>query len=630
MIALRPSLKADQRAMVERLLTGGEGLSVVIGEAGTGKTYATVAAAEGWAAAGIELRVAAPTWRAANVLRSEGLEATSVARLLAQLDRAESTGAGGLGSGSVLLIDEAGMVDSATLARLIEHAQAASAKLVLVGDYEQLAEIEAGGLFRALAERSDPIHLDEVIRHRYEVDREGAKLIREGEGRRALALYESSERVVIAPDAQARREAMVADWSESFSRGEDAVMVAKRNAEVADLNEHARAAMKQAGRLGAQEIAVGEARFAAGDLVITRVNDHRQAIYNRERWEVAEVNEAKRSVVLRGLDQARTVEVGADYLARTNRDAPALQHAYAVTTYSAQGSTVDRAFIAVDASMDKQELYVAASRSREETHIYATPEVQAQREDIAPRSAHLREGIPHIAEAAERDRAQHAAHDVAEMRALPDAELLRLRRELRPHSDAEGRHAAEIQRTQERIEHIEGTLARIARERARAEEKPRRERREALPPLEQAERDWRERLAEARAEQQALGTPSRDARPRLQAVEAVMKERDRAALLAAQLRPPAYVVAELGERPTNSRLASTWDKGVGDIERYRREHGVTDRERAFGPKPGREHEFEHVAHRDATRRLQDRQAQLGRGREAGRGREIGRSFGLGR
>lgn len=221
---------------------------------------------------------------------------------------------------------------TATLARLIEHAQAARAKLVLVGDYEQLAEIEAGGLFRALAERGEPVHLDEVIRHRYEVDREGAKLIREGEGRKALALYESSERVVIAPDAEARREAMVADWWQSFSRGEDAVMV----------------------------------------------------------------------------------------------------------------------------------------------------------------------------------------------------------------------------------------------------------------------------------------------------------ERDRAALLAAHLRPPAYVVAELGERPTNSRLASPWDKGVGDIERYRREHGVTDRERAFGPKPGREHEFEHIAHRDATRRLQDRQAQLGRGREAGRGREIGRSFGLGR
>ena len=70
--------------------------------------------------------------------------------------------------GSVLLIDEAGMVDSATLARLIAHADQAEAKLVLIGDPQQLGEIEAGGMFAALAERTDPIYLEEVIRHRHD------------------------------------------------------------------------------------------------------------------------------------------------------------------------------------------------------------------------------------------------------------------------------------------------------------------------------------------------------------------------------------------------------------------------------------------------------------------------------
>ena len=71
----------------------------MIGEAGTGKTYAIVAAAEGWAQAGIELRAAAPTWRAANVMRAEGLPATSIASLLVELDRAEHEGGEGLGAG---------------------------------------------------------------------------------------------------------------------------------------------------------------------------------------------------------------------------------------------------------------------------------------------------------------------------------------------------------------------------------------------------------------------------------------------------------------------------------------------------------------------------------------------------
>ena len=441
-IGARPTLKADQREMVRRLLSDPEGVAVVIGEAGTGKTFAIIAAAEGWAQAGMELRAAAPTWRAANVMRSDGLPAVSAARLLSELDRAEYEGEAGLAHGSILLVDEAGMVDTATLARLISHAEKAQAKLVLVGDPEQLGEIEAGGLFRAVADRSEPIHLDEVIRHEHELDREAAKRIREGEGREALGLYEAENRVTVAPDAEARREAMVRDWNESYERGEDAMMIAKRNAEVARLNEMARALRRQSGQLGAGEIEVGEARFAAGDQVITRVNDQRAEIFNRERWQIAEVDAKERRVVLEGIDQAKRVEVGPEYLSQVNpySEAPALEHAYAVTTYSAQGSTVDRAFVAADPSMDKQELYVAASRSREQTYLYATPEIQTHREEIAPGSPHLREGIPHIAEAAERDRAQLAAHEVAlrsRFSGLPTEELVARRAVLEGAADRE-------------------------------------------------------------------------------------------------------------------------------------------------------------------------------------------------
>ena len=158
---------------------------------------------------------------------------------------------------------------------------------------------------------------------------------------------------------------MVADWVESYREGEDALMIAKRNAEVGELNARAREAMKAEGRLRGAEIEVGGQRFAAGDQVITRVNDHRNQIYNRERWQVVEVDPRAHAVVLAGIDTARRVGVDAGYLRSVNpRDgAPALQHAYAATTYQAQGATVDRAFVMADASMDRQEFYVAASRS---------------------------------------------------------------------------------------------------------------------------------------------------------------------------------------------------------------------------------------------------------------------------
>src|SRR5436305_2920424 len=203
----RPTLKDDQREMVYRLLTVKEGIVVVIGEAGTGKSFATVAAAEGWGSVGIELRAGAPTWRAANVLKAEGIEATTVAGMLRDLDRNETR----LSSRTVLMVDEASMVGSEQLARLIDHGDKAKAKLVLVGDPEQLGSIDAGGLFAAIAERTDPVHLHEVIRHNHEVDREAAKLIREGRSREARDLYQEAERVTIEQAPELGRRARVAD-----------------------------------------------------------------------------------------------------------------------------------------------------------------------------------------------------------------------------------------------------------------------------------------------------------------------------------------------------------------------------------------------------------------------------------
>jgi ATP-dependent exoDNAse (exonuclease V) alpha subunit len=204
-------------------------------------------------------------------------------------------------------------------------------------------------------------------------------------------------------------------------------MVAKRNSEVERLNATARELLRSEGRLGEEEVAVGGAAFAAGDQVITRVNDRRADIYNRERWEVVAVDAGRGRIVLDGIDQARRVEVGRGYLDRTTLggDAPALQHAYAVTTYCAQGTTVDRAYVMADPSMDKQEMYVATSRTREQTYLYATPEIQVERNEFAP-AAPERDPIAHIAEAAGRDRAQTAAHDEAlraELAKLPSGEL---------------------------------------------------------------------------------------------------------------------------------------------------------------------------------------------------------------
>jgi conjugative relaxase-like TrwC/TraI family protein len=631
-IAARPTLKPDQREMVRRLLGGREGIAVVIGEAGTGKSFATAAAAEGWAQVGFELRGAAPTWKAANVLRGEGLQATTVASLLRGLDRGEIV----LSSRSVLLVDEAGMVSSENLARLIAHADDVQAKLVLVGDPEQLGAIEAGGLFSAIAKRTDPVHLDEVIRHNHDLDRDAAKRIREGEGREALSLYRSAGRVTVAPDAAERRVAMVEDWWRSYSQGEDALMVAKRNAEVERLNVTARELLRTEGRLGSEEVEVGGAAFAAGDLIITRVNDRAAAIYNRERWQVAAVDAERGRIVLEGIDQARRVEVGPDYLELTTLggEAPALQHAYAVTTYCAQGTTVDRAYVMADPSMDKQELYVATSRSREETYLYATPEIQAERSEYAP-SEPERDAIAHVAEAAERDRAQTAAHDEAlraELAKLPTVELAARHDELGTPARFEAQHeesyARQLRATEERRSQVEQAIAR----REAVEALGRRERRQQLPYAREREALLRERLAEESAKLERMEPPGGGARREREIAEQLLAKRAEQALAAARIETPAYIVKELGERPSDPARARIWDRGVQGIERHRLEHGVKDKHSAFGREP--QGAAARAAQEAAQRRLAEAQRRLGLERQLAktrqRSRSIERGFGIGR
>ena len=152
----------EQAAMVRHLTTSGNGVDTVIGRAGTGKTYALAAARETWEAAGLHVAGVAVAARAAQELQhAAGIPATTVAAMLHRLDRSPTKHGPTtpLPAGSVLVVDEAGMVGTRDLARLIDHAAAADAKVVLVGDPRQLPEIDAGGLFAHLAEHLPTVEL---------------------------------------------------------------------------------------------------------------------------------------------------------------------------------------------------------------------------------------------------------------------------------------------------------------------------------------------------------------------------------------------------------------------------------------------------------------------------------------
>jgi len=364
----RPSLTAEQAGVVRGLTRCGDGVQVVRAAAGTGKTFALDAAREAWQAEGIAVLGCSLSARAAVELQSQsGIRSDTVAHLQRQLARG-----GRLPDGSVLIVDEAGMVGSRQLAELATAAERAEAKLVLVGDDRQLPEIDAGGGLRGIASRIGALELRTVIRQQNDWDRAALDDLRHGRVEEWAQAYRDHGRLAAHPTAEMARRALVQDWwIAAREPNTEAAMVAHRRADVADLNQRARALMAADRRLGEQEVTFHERAFAVGDRVIARRNDRRIDIVNGARGTVVDVDPAQRSLAV-SVTGGDVVKLDASYL-----DAGHLDHGYALTAHAAQGATVDKAFILGSDDLYREWGYTALSRHRDEARYYAVSEGSA-------------------------------------------------------------------------------------------------------------------------------------------------------------------------------------------------------------------------------------------------------------
>ncbi|MDQ4130173.1 MAG: DUF2791 family P-loop domain-containing protein, partial [Actinomycetota bacterium] len=246
-VARRVTLTEEQAAAVRQLTRSGAAVEVVVGKAGSGKTYMLAGAREAWETAGFHVIGCALAARAAVELETgSGIPSTTIERLLADLqhDRARLT------SASVVVIDEAAMVGTRTLSQLHETASAAGAKTVLVGDHHQLPEIDSGGAFAGLVNRLPAIELTVNRRQQHEWERDALDQLRAGDVARAVDTYAHHDRILAAKTPDAAQEQLVGDWWQAVAQhGHDAVMVAGNRADVSDLNAWARQRMVAAGKL---------------------------------------------------------------------------------------------------------------------------------------------------------------------------------------------------------------------------------------------------------------------------------------------------------------------------------------------------------------------------------------------
>ena len=367
-LASRSYLSDEQQEAV-RHVTGEEQLAVVVGLAGAGKSTMLGVAREAWAAQGFHVHGAALSGKAA-----EGLEESSgiASRTLASWDYGWQAGRGELGSRDILVVDEAGMVSSKQLARFIGEAERTGAKIVLVGDPEQLQPIQAGAAFRAVAERVGFSELEGIRRQGEDWQRQASQDFARHRTSEGLAVYVDHGTVRFSATRDEARGEIVRDVLKDMSERPDGsrIVLAHRRADVRELNGAIRAARQEGGELlGERSYATndGERRFAPGDRVLFLENNRDLGVKNGMLGTVWEAEEGRLAV---RLDSARGPALGREVSVST-ADYAAIDHGYATTIHKSQGATVDRAYVLSSGGMDRHLTYVAMTRHREAATLYA-------------------------------------------------------------------------------------------------------------------------------------------------------------------------------------------------------------------------------------------------------------------
>jgi conjugative relaxase-like TrwC/TraI family protein len=368
-IAARPSISGEQADAVRSITTTSDSVSVVVGHAGAGKTFSLNAGAEAWRNAGLRPTGLALAGRAAAELQAgSGIPSQTIASFFTDMSEGES-----LTDRDVLVVDEAGMVGTRDLHRIVTATTEAGAKLVLVGDHKQLAEIEAGGMFAALARRLGAAELTENRRLQVPAQALTARALRNGDVDQALLRLRRTGSLTIEDNADVLRAKLVEDWFLEHSDGKHTVMLALRRDDVADLNYRARRLLHRNGQLGDRAIATADTDFCIGDRVLALRNDRRLGVTNGTQGTIAGMEDGN---LLVDTHDGRRLEVPAGYAAGGD-----LTHGYAMTVHKAQGMSCDVSLVLGDDTLYAEAGYTSITRGRLRNHLYVV--ASQETDDVA-------------------------------------------------------------------------------------------------------------------------------------------------------------------------------------------------------------------------------------------------------
>lgn len=359
-LALSPHKLTEEQVNAIRHVTQSGDLALVQGFAGTGKSSLLRSARLAWEGEGYTVVGGALTGRAAEGLTEE---ARIGARTLKSWIMRWEQGKSRLGHNHIFVLDEAAMVGSGDFQRIVEHVRKSGAKLVLVGDIEQLQPIEIGAPMRLLQERYSAAQLTQVMRQKNAWQQRATYAFATRDSRAALNAYLEHGRIHGCASTEEAYDAVVRAWAKARSDAPLAtsLLLAFRRKDVHELNLRAREIRLRAGELGEDHLFATESgtrTFAINDRIVFLRNS--VDVMNGTLGTVEHIANGKLAVRLD--DQKKIVVDPATY--------PHFDHGYATTINKSQGVTVDYAFVYASRYMDAALTYVALSRHRRDAALF--------------------------------------------------------------------------------------------------------------------------------------------------------------------------------------------------------------------------------------------------------------------
>ncbi|QCJ00679.1 Ti-type conjugative transfer relaxase TraA [Agrobacterium larrymoorei] len=355
-------LSDEQKTAIEHV-AGDAGIAAVIGRAGAGKTTMMKAAREVWEAAGYRVVGAALAGKAAEGLEKEG---GIVSRTLSSWELRWEKERDHLDDETVFVIDEAGMVSSRQLAFFVEAVAKAGAKLVLIGDPDQLQPIEAGAAFRAMTDRVGYAELETIYRQKDQWMRDASLDLARGNVSLALNAYEQAGLVQTGWTRQDAIVGLIESWNRDYDPDKTTLILAHRRRDVRELNELARGRLVERCIVGegfAFNTQDGPRRFAAGDQIVFLKNEGSLGVKNGMLAKVLDA--APGRIVAEIGDGENRTQVIVEQRFYANID-----HGYATTIHKSQGATVDRVKVLASSTLDRHLIYVAMTRHREAAELH--------------------------------------------------------------------------------------------------------------------------------------------------------------------------------------------------------------------------------------------------------------------